>query len=128
MPSGAQKPTPPWPTQESVRSERVEGKETTQHEGATTQPQAGRARAEQPIAISVWPPNRHNKRQPRVLYHATTSGFNGKRKLQAVQLFNSSKYLQDIPEIFNNPKSTYTDIEKAGVHLRIVQQHEERGK
>ncbi|GBM30435.1 hypothetical protein AVEN_203010-1 [Araneus ventricosus] len=63
---------------------------------------------------SVWPPNRHNKRQPRVMYHDTTSGFYGKRKLQVVQLFNRSKYLQDIPEIFNNPKSTYTDIERAG--------------
>ncbi|GBM86085.1 hypothetical protein AVEN_269260-1 [Araneus ventricosus] len=63
---------------------------------------------------SVWPPSRHNKRQPRVMYHDTTSGFCGKGKLQAVQLFNRSKYLQDIPEIFNNPKSTYTDIERAG--------------
>ncbi|GBN61832.1 hypothetical protein AVEN_241262-1 [Araneus ventricosus] len=44
----------------------------------------------------------------------TTSGLYGKGKLQAVQLFNLSKYLQDIPEIFNNPKSTYTDIERAG--------------
>ncbi|GBN05688.1 hypothetical protein AVEN_107845-1 [Araneus ventricosus] len=44
----------------------------------------------------------------------TTSGFYGKGKLQAVQLFNLSKYLQDIPEIFNNPKSTYTEIERAG--------------
>ncbi|GBM29368.1 hypothetical protein AVEN_176001-1 [Araneus ventricosus] len=34
----------------------------------------------------------------------TTSGFYGKGKLQAVQLFNHSKYLHDIPEIFNNPK------------------------
>ncbi|GBM93502.1 hypothetical protein AVEN_42376-1 [Araneus ventricosus] len=34
----------------------------------------------------------------------TTSGFYGKGKLLAVQLFNYSKYLQDIPEIFNNPK------------------------
>ncbi|GBL82904.1 hypothetical protein AVEN_106416-1 [Araneus ventricosus] len=34
----------------------------------------------------------------------TTSGFYGKGKLQAVQLFNHSKYLQAIPEIFNNPK------------------------
>ncbi|GBM42637.1 hypothetical protein AVEN_221750-1 [Araneus ventricosus] len=34
----------------------------------------------------------------------TTSGFYGKGKLQAVQLFNHSKYLQDIPEIFNNLK------------------------
>ncbi|GBO10241.1 hypothetical protein AVEN_88864-1 [Araneus ventricosus] len=42
----------------------------------------------------------------------TTLGFYGKRKLQAVQLFNHSKYLQDIPEIFNNPKSTYTEIER----------------
>ncbi|GBN63985.1 hypothetical protein AVEN_139056-1 [Araneus ventricosus] len=37
---------------------------------------------------NVWPPNRHNKRQPRVMYHDTTSGFYGKGKLQAVQLFN----------------------------------------
>ncbi|GBO45369.1 hypothetical protein AVEN_177025-1 [Araneus ventricosus] len=63
---------------------------------------------------NVWPPNRHNKRQPRVMYHGTTSGFYGKGKLQAVQLFNRSKYLQYIPEIFNNPKSTYTDIERTG--------------
>ncbi|GBM92516.1 hypothetical protein AVEN_123174-1 [Araneus ventricosus] len=34
----------------------------------------------------------------------TTSGSYGKGKLQAVPLFNHSKYLQDIPEIFNNPK------------------------
>ncbi|GBM25663.1 hypothetical protein AVEN_207444-1 [Araneus ventricosus] len=34
----------------------------------------------------------------------TTSGFYGKGKLQAVQLFNHSKYLQAIPEIFKNPK------------------------
>ncbi|GBN34350.1 Cyclic nucleotide-gated channel rod photoreceptor subunit alpha [Araneus ventricosus] len=34
----------------------------------------------------------------------TTSGLYGKVKLQAVQLFNNSKYLQEIPEIFNNPK------------------------
>ncbi|GBM72454.1 hypothetical protein AVEN_192790-1, partial [Araneus ventricosus] len=33
-----------------------------------------------------------------------TSGFYGKGKLQAVQLFNLSKYLQSIPEIFNNTK------------------------
>ncbi|GBN55002.1 hypothetical protein AVEN_101477-1 [Araneus ventricosus] len=77
----------------------------------------------------VWPLNRHKKRQPRVMYHDTTSALYGKGKPQAVQLFNCSKYLQDIPEIFNNSKSTYTDIERAGeVHLRIVQQHEERGK
>ncbi|GBN40054.1 hypothetical protein AVEN_88062-1 [Araneus ventricosus] len=43
----------------------------------------------------------------------TTSGFCGKGKLQAVQLFNHSKYLQNIPEIFNNPKLTYTWIERA---------------
>ncbi|GBM15278.1 hypothetical protein AVEN_144061-1 [Araneus ventricosus] len=48
------------------------------------------------------------------MYHDTTSGFYGKGKLQEEQLFNRSKYLQDIPEIFNNPKSTYTDIERAG--------------
>ncbi|GBM10031.1 hypothetical protein AVEN_24013-1 [Araneus ventricosus] len=63
---------------------------------------------------SVLPPNRHNKRQPGVMYHDTTSGFYGKGKLQAVQLFNCSKYLKDIPGIFNNPKSTYIDIETAG--------------
>ncbi|GBN02724.1 hypothetical protein AVEN_206632-1 [Araneus ventricosus] len=74
---------------------------------------------------SVWPPNRHNKRQPHIMYHDRTSGIYGKGKLQAVQLFNRSKYMQDIPEIFNNPKSTYTDIERAGVHHRIAQQHEE---
>ncbi|GBM28615.1 hypothetical protein AVEN_72186-1 [Araneus ventricosus] len=34
----------------------------------------------------------------------TTSGFYGKGKLQAVQLFNHSKYLKDIPEMFNNSK------------------------
>ncbi|GBO20682.1 hypothetical protein AVEN_89753-1 [Araneus ventricosus] len=34
----------------------------------------------------------------------TTSGFYGKGKLQAVQLYNHSGYLQNIPEIFNNPK------------------------
>ncbi|GBN82568.1 hypothetical protein AVEN_135814-1 [Araneus ventricosus] len=61
-----------------------------------------------------WPPNRYNKRQPRVMYHDTTSGFYGKGELQAVQLFNRSKYLQYIPEIFNNPKSTYTGIERSG--------------
>ncbi|GBM19294.1 hypothetical protein AVEN_227296-1 [Araneus ventricosus] len=44
----------------------------------------------------------------------TTSGFYGKGKLQAVQLFNHSKFFQDIPEIFNNTKSTYTEIERAG--------------
>ncbi|GBN77324.1 hypothetical protein AVEN_215412-1 [Araneus ventricosus] len=50
----------------------------------------------------------------------TTSGFYGKGKLQAVQLFNHSKYLQDIPEIFNNPKSTYTDIEISGERFIIA--------
>ncbi|GBN85092.1 hypothetical protein AVEN_149209-1, partial [Araneus ventricosus] len=50
----------------------------------------------------------------------TTSGFYGKRKLQAVLLFNRSKYLQDIPEIFNEPKSTYTEIERAGKRFIIV--------
>ncbi|GBN86889.1 hypothetical protein AVEN_130173-1 [Araneus ventricosus] len=50
----------------------------------------------------------------------TTSGFYGKGKLQAVQLFNHSKYLQDIPEIFNNPKSTYTKIERAGERFIIA--------
>ncbi|GBN25977.1 hypothetical protein AVEN_233846-1, partial [Araneus ventricosus] len=50
----------------------------------------------------------------------TTSGFYGKRKLQAVQLFNHSKYLQDIPEILNNPKSTYTEIERAGERFIIA--------
>ncbi|GBN78932.1 hypothetical protein AVEN_258705-1 [Araneus ventricosus] len=50
----------------------------------------------------------------------TTSGLYGKGKLQAVQLFNLSKYLQDIPEIFNNPKSTYTDIERAGERFIIT--------
>ncbi|GBN54387.1 hypothetical protein AVEN_89015-1 [Araneus ventricosus] len=50
----------------------------------------------------------------------TTSGFYGKGKLQAVQLFNLSKYLQDIPEIFNNPKSTYTEIERAGERFIIA--------
>ncbi|GBL85923.1 hypothetical protein AVEN_63234-1 [Araneus ventricosus] len=50
----------------------------------------------------------------------TTSGFYGMGKLQAVQLFNLSKYLQDIPEIFNNPKSTYTEIERAGERFIIA--------
>ncbi|GBN23100.1 hypothetical protein AVEN_251869-1 [Araneus ventricosus] len=50
----------------------------------------------------------------------TTSGFYGKGKLQAVQFFNHSKYLQDIPEIFNNPKSTYIVIEKAGERFIIA--------
>ncbi|GBL97464.1 hypothetical protein AVEN_162930-1 [Araneus ventricosus] len=50
----------------------------------------------------------------------TTSGFYRKGKLQAVQLFNISKYLQDIPEIFNNPKSTYTEIERAGERFIIA--------
>ncbi|GBM88267.1 hypothetical protein AVEN_129859-1 [Araneus ventricosus] len=50
----------------------------------------------------------------------TTSGFYRKRKLQAVQFFNLSKYLQDIPEIFNNPKSTYTEIERAGETFMIA--------
>ncbi|GBO02338.1 hypothetical protein AVEN_245639-1 [Araneus ventricosus] len=50
----------------------------------------------------------------------TTSGFYGKGKLQAVQLFNYSKYLQDILEIFNNPKSTYTEIERAGERFIIA--------
>ncbi|GBO36309.1 hypothetical protein AVEN_217199-1 [Araneus ventricosus] len=50
----------------------------------------------------------------------TTSGFYGKGKLQAVQLFNLSKYLKDIPEIFNNPKSTYTEIERAGERFIIA--------
>ncbi|GBM71817.1 hypothetical protein AVEN_260550-1 [Araneus ventricosus] len=48
------------------------------------------------------------------------SGFYEKGKLQAVQLFNHSKYLQDIPEIFNNPKSTYTEIERAGERFIIA--------
>ncbi|GBO10170.1 hypothetical protein AVEN_87066-1 [Araneus ventricosus] len=69
---------------------------------------------------NVWPPIRHNKRQPPVMYHDTTSGFYGKGKLQAIQLFNRIKYLQDIPEIFNNPKSTYTDIERAGDRFIIA--------
>ncbi|GBM70141.1 hypothetical protein AVEN_210261-1 [Araneus ventricosus] len=43
------------------------------------------------------------------MYHGTTLGIYGKGKLQAVQLFNRSKYLQDIPEIF-----TYTGIERTG--------------
>ncbi|GBM67300.1 hypothetical protein AVEN_37080-1 [Araneus ventricosus] len=42
----------------------------------------------------------------------TTSGFYGKGKLQAMQLFNHSKYLQNIPEIFNNPKSSYTKLKE----------------
>lgn len=50
----------------------------------------------------------------------TTSGFYGKGKLQAVQLFNRSKYLQDIPEIFSNPNSTYDDIERAGERFIIA--------
>ncbi|GBM41438.1 hypothetical protein AVEN_165498-1 [Araneus ventricosus] len=50
----------------------------------------------------------------------TTSGLYGKGKLQEVQLFNLSKCLQDIPEIFNNPKSTYTDIERAGERFIIT--------
>ncbi|GBM95878.1 hypothetical protein AVEN_135371-1 [Araneus ventricosus] len=50
----------------------------------------------------------------------TTSGFYGKGKLQAVQLFNSNKYLQDIPEIFSYPKSSYTDIERSGEKFIIV--------
>ncbi|GBN79779.1 hypothetical protein AVEN_100265-1 [Araneus ventricosus] len=50
----------------------------------------------------------------------TTSGFYGKGKLQAVQLFNHSKYLQAIPEIFNNPKKTYTEIERAGERFIIA--------
>ncbi|GBL80440.1 hypothetical protein AVEN_208450-1, partial [Araneus ventricosus] len=49
-----------------------------------------------------------------------TSGFYGKGKLQAVKLFNLSKYLQDIPVIFNNPKSTYTEIERAGERFIIA--------
>ncbi|GBN62220.1 hypothetical protein AVEN_36284-1 [Araneus ventricosus] len=50
----------------------------------------------------------------------TTSGLYGKGKLQAVQLFNLSKYLYDIPEIFNNPKSTYNEIERAGERFIIA--------
>ncbi|GBM14442.1 hypothetical protein AVEN_246602-1 [Araneus ventricosus] len=50
----------------------------------------------------------------------TTSGFYRKGKLQAVQLFNHSKYLQDIPEIFNDPKSTYNEIEGAGERFIIA--------
>ncbi|GBO08766.1 hypothetical protein AVEN_37533-1 [Araneus ventricosus] len=49
----------------------------------------------------------------------TTLAFYGKGKLQSVQLFNHSKYLQDIPEIFNNPKSSYTEIERAGERFII---------
>ncbi|GBM63269.1 hypothetical protein AVEN_214705-1 [Araneus ventricosus] len=49
-----------------------------------------------------------------------TSGFYGKGKLQEVQLFNLSKYLQDIPEIFDNPKSTYIEIERGGERFIIV--------
>ncbi|GBL65828.1 hypothetical protein AVEN_91899-1 [Araneus ventricosus] len=52
--------------------------------------------------------------------YGTTSGFYGKEKLQAVQLSNHSKYLQDIPEIFNNPKSTYAEIERAGERFIIA--------
>ncbi|GBM06937.1 hypothetical protein AVEN_239648-1 [Araneus ventricosus] len=47
-------------------------------------------------------------------------GFYGKGKLQAMQFFNHSKYLQGIPEIFNNPKSTYTEIERAGERFIIA--------
>ncbi|GBL81705.1 hypothetical protein AVEN_93482-1 [Araneus ventricosus] len=43
-----------------------------------------------------------------------------KGKLQAVQLFNRDKYLQDIPDIFNNPKSSYTYIERAGEKFIIA--------
>ncbi|GBO42294.1 hypothetical protein AVEN_138001-1 [Araneus ventricosus] len=50
----------------------------------------------------------------------TTSGLYGKGKLQAVKLLNRSEYLQDFPEIFNNPKSTYSDIERAGERFIIA--------
>ncbi|GBN59697.1 hypothetical protein AVEN_155800-1 [Araneus ventricosus] len=50
----------------------------------------------------------------------TTSWFYRKGKLQAVQLFNRSKYLQDFLETLNNPKSTYTDIERAGERFIIA--------
>ncbi|GBO24690.1 hypothetical protein AVEN_272654-1, partial [Araneus ventricosus] len=50
----------------------------------------------------------------------TTSGFYGNGKLRAVKLFNHSKYFQDIPEIFNNSKSTYTEIERAGERFIIA--------
>ncbi|GBN34735.1 hypothetical protein AVEN_248097-1 [Araneus ventricosus] len=50
----------------------------------------------------------------------TTSGFYRKGKLRAVQLFIHSKYLQDIPEIFNNPKSTYNEIQRAGEMFMIA--------
>ncbi|GBM67583.1 hypothetical protein AVEN_73712-1 [Araneus ventricosus] len=39
---------------------------------------------------------------------------------QAVQLFNLNKYLQNILEIFNNPKSTYNEIESAGERFIIT--------
>ncbi|GBM80233.1 hypothetical protein AVEN_25312-1 [Araneus ventricosus] len=48
-----------------------------------------------------------------------------KGKTTSSRLLNHGKYLQDIPEIFNNPKSTCTEIERAGEVHRIVQQHEE---
>ncbi|GBN92228.1 hypothetical protein AVEN_251500-1 [Araneus ventricosus] len=50
----------------------------------------------------------------------TTSGFYGMGKLQAVQLFNLSKYLRDILEILNKPKSTYTEIKRAGERFIIA--------
>ncbi|GBN25155.1 hypothetical protein AVEN_65064-1 [Araneus ventricosus] len=67
----------------------------------------------------------HTQKKSIIFVHAisgcdTTSGFYGKGKLQAVQLFNLSKYLKDIPEIFNNPKSTYTEIERAGERFIIA--------
>ncbi|GBN74981.1 hypothetical protein AVEN_203365-1 [Araneus ventricosus] len=72
----------------------------------------------------------HTQKKSILFVHAisgcdTTSGFYGMGKLQAVQLFNLSKYLQDIPEIFNNPKSTYTEIERAGQRF-IIALHSKR--
>lgn len=60
-----------------------------------------------------------------IFFHAisgcdTTSGFYGKGKIHAVQLFNRSEYLHDVPNIFNNPNSTYDDIERAGERFLIA--------
>lgn len=43
-----------------------------------------------------------------------TSGFFGKGKQQHVQTFNREKDLDSIVDVFNNPKSTPEEIEKAG--------------
>ncbi|GBM28912.1 hypothetical protein AVEN_265295-1 [Araneus ventricosus] len=41
-------------------------------------------------------------------------------KGQSVQLFNRNKYLQDIPDIFSNPKSSYTYIKRTGEKFIIT--------